>query len=89
MPAKSPQLQRISALFTLELAGSDHHISGLHSQIWAFCGLEIKTQLPESGQLNASNAAAQQPPSVGTLWRAKLGLEPTAINPGMIMGKVS
>lgn len=85
MPAKSLWLQRISALFTAELAGPDHHISGLHSQIWVFCELEIKAQLPESGQLSASNPAAQLPPSVGTHWRAKLGLDPTAIKPGMIM----
>lgn len=85
MPAKSLWLQRISALFTAELAGPDHHISGLHSQIWVFCELEIKAQLPESGQLSASNPAAQLPPSVGTYRRAKLGLDPTAIKPGMIM----
>lgn len=47
-----PWLQRISASFTAELAGPDHHISGLHSQNWSFCELEIKAQLPESGQLS-------------------------------------
>lgn len=79
MPAKSPWLQRISALYTTELAGPDPHISGMYFQSWAFFESEIKAQLPDSGQPSASDHAALPPPSMGSPWRAKLGPDPTAI----------
>lgn len=87
MPVKSPWLQRISALFTAELAEPDPHISGMYFQSWAFCELENKAQLPDSEQPSASNPVALPPPSVGSPWRAKLGPDPPAIKPGMIMAR--
>lgn len=51
---------------------------------WAFCTLEIKAQLPDCEHPSASDPTALPPPSLGSPRRAKLGPDPTAIEPRVI-----